>query len=261
MTSPINVANPNCTDKKLTDFSFEHYTYINQVFGDMTVREIIGEMFPKQQRKYTFVRETYDDEYHHVLINKKNDQKICSMDLGVQTYPKPDKYDTLCQSYSLLWFMDQTIPKVEPTDTVEEEITKKKNRQMQMIRMYRDLIQNKNFRKKMQEVIDGIQEIIDKYPPNKLPSNKKNSVWVDYTQGAEEGKEPYLNLSNFYDNIRKVLEDWEAFGYWHFIRKGTCPPIGTLKRKRTSTTTPRRTRSETAASQGRTRSQRTNPHK
>ena len=42
----------NCTETKLMTFSKKHYTYINQFFGDETVREIISELYPND--KYDF---------------------------------------------------------------------------------------------------------------------------------------------------------------------------------------------------------------
>ena len=35
----------NCSEINLEIFSKEHYTYINQIFGDETIREIIKEMY------------------------------------------------------------------------------------------------------------------------------------------------------------------------------------------------------------------------
>ena len=36
----------NCSAEKLLAFSKRHYTYINQIFGDATVRQIIEEEYP-----------------------------------------------------------------------------------------------------------------------------------------------------------------------------------------------------------------------
>lgn len=272
-TTTTNVANSKCTADKLEAFSDDHCTYINQFFGDITVRDIIHEIYPSQH-KYDFaVEPTDDDGQHHFL--QHGTRKICSVDLGIQTMGtiysnKQDKNDNLCQSYSLLLFMDQPVPKVESTDTLEEELFKKKSRQMQMIRMYRDILKKEEFNRELNEVTRGMQRLMKKYPREKLPAEHENGVWMDYTrEPIKEGVHPYMNLKKLMVNVRKTLDDWEDFGYWYFIRKGTCPPISntstpksaTLKRKRTPTTTtttphPRGTRSETAASQGRTRSQR-----
>ena len=253
-TTPVNVANPKCTAEKLEAFYNDHFTYINQFFGDITVRDIIHEMYPSQH-KYDFAVESAKNGggLHHVLMH--GTRKICSVDLGIQNTNK-DENDTLCQSYSLLWFMDQPIPKIEKDDTLEEELFKKKSRQMQMIRMYRDLMKNKGFTREVTKVIQGMQDTMNEYPRGKLPAEKVNEVWMDYTQKPlKRGVRPYMNLDTLFANIRKTLNDWEAFGYWYFIRKGECPPIVvaksksksatiTQKRKRSLTPSPRRTRSQ-----------------
>ena len=38
-----------CTNEKLEEFSLEHFTFINQFFGDETVREVIAEVFPNKK--------------------------------------------------------------------------------------------------------------------------------------------------------------------------------------------------------------------
>ena len=38
----------DCTDDKLIIFSRAHYSYINQIFGDLSVRKIIQEIYNKK---------------------------------------------------------------------------------------------------------------------------------------------------------------------------------------------------------------------
>jgi hypothetical protein len=45
--------NSNCTKEKLDTFSKRHYTYINQIFGDATVRQIIEEEYAKTAPLWT----------------------------------------------------------------------------------------------------------------------------------------------------------------------------------------------------------------
>lgn len=95
----------NCTNAKLKIFSFEHLTYINQFFGDLSVRQIIDEVYKK--KKYAFgVEETGDEfehSHHHFVINKRSKQVVCSVNQGDQDL-NINKNDTLCQSYSLLTY-------------------------------------------------------------------------------------------------------------------------------------------------------------
>ena len=75
-----------CTDKLLDEYSLEHFTYINQIFGDETVRSIIAEIYKNKQ--YTFFAEyiqeseLFEAGFHHVLKNKKKPNEIvyCSVE-------------------------------------------------------------------------------------------------------------------------------------------------------------------------------------
>jgi hypothetical protein len=255
-----NVANPTCTEDKLAAFSLNHYTYINQIFGDMSVREIIHDSATAPQRKYSFSESKLTQGKHHFLSygKKPKEEMVCSMKTGIQKMgtnytKKQDKNDTLCQSYSLLFFFDHEIHKVDPTDSLEEEITIKKNRQLQMIRMYRTLIRDltnpkKDFKSRLDfQILSIMRETHAEYSRVDLPDDKVPKIWMDYTQPPiKRGVYPYLNveLKKLFQNINRVLDDWEAFGYWYFIRKGTCPPYpepksksATLKRKRSPDTT------------------------
>ena len=59
-----------CTNKKLDEFSYEHFTYINQIFGDETVREIISENFENDEYSFEVEDADSDDSEkgdHHFL--------------------------------------------------------------------------------------------------------------------------------------------------------------------------------------------------
>jgi hypothetical protein len=78
-----------CTSEKLNEFSKEHYTYINQIFGDETVREIIKEMYTERDWDFAVEDANADFEYsnHHVLMKEGKtgeDIKWCSVDEGYQ---------------------------------------------------------------------------------------------------------------------------------------------------------------------------------
>ena len=179
-----------CTNEKLEKFSLEHFTFINQFFGDQVVREVIAKCFPND--KYTFsVDKVGDNLFHHVLIGKKN-KRVCSFEKGHQNMDV-DKNDTLCQSYSLLTFLGARIKK------------DKKQKQMDMIAMYQVLLEDKDFKKKLSETID-------------IP----NSVWKDY---RKEGAPTFVITERaFFSNVKQVLKKWKEYGYWYFIGDGTCPP-------------------------------------
>ena len=62
-----------CSQDLLDAFSLEHFTFINQIFGDATVRQIIAELF--ENPRYEFGVEVVDNSafdhgFHHILISK-----------------------------------------------------------------------------------------------------------------------------------------------------------------------------------------------
>lgn len=182
-----------CTKEKLEQFSLEHFTFINQFFGDETVREVIAECFPND--KYEFkIEKVGHGAFHHVLIGKTNgtkEKRVCSFEKGHQNM-ETDKNDTLCQSYSLLTYLGVRIKK------------DKKQKQIDMVAMYEALLEDKEFKKKLSATID-------------IP----NAVWKDYSKvGAPAFT---MTKSAFFSKVKQVLKKWKEYGYWYFIGDGTCP--------------------------------------
>ena len=191
----------SCSKESLDEFSKKHFTYINQIFGDATVRQIIEEEYPTT---YQFeVEETgadFDFSFHHTVRDIEDDNIICSVADGYQNIYK-NKNDTLCQSYSLMNYFDVEIP------------DDKKNRQMDMIQMYRDLLNGtlENF-----EGVD-FKGIIN----SEILSVKENrDLWTNFVKGHGYVS---MNKKTFFKNIENTLDEWEEFGYWYFIGKGNCP--------------------------------------
>jgi hypothetical protein len=203
----------------LKEFSREHFTFINQIFGDRTIRAYIGEAYPESAQKYKFRVVKIGRLDHHtlterrVVVDKPREGKryttpqerieefeICSYKNGDQNWDVDDN-DMLCQSYSLLAFFEIHIS------------TDKKEKQMQMIQMYRDkILQNKKFITRLEETID----------------NPKNlGLWKDFR--ISEKTNLKMVQSEILEGIRNSLDDWESFGYHYFIGDGTCP--GTPKPK------------------------------
>ena len=197
-----------CTDEKLDEFSNEHFTYINQIFGDETIREIIKETYV--DRDWTFAVEdaNADFEYsnHHVLIKKGKDGKNikwCSVDEKYQNI-LVNKNDTLCQSYTLMKYLNKPIPRGM------------KERQMDMIKMYRNILRKQHFQTELQQVLSVMQRALLQKQPD-----KDVVLWKDYTKN----RSPALNVgyADIYYQIHNTLDNWEKFGYHHFIKDGVCP--------------------------------------
>lgn len=197
-----------CDNIKLGLFSKEHYTYINQIFGDLTVREIIKETYAPRDWEFVIedTDETFNNSNHHVLQKTgKNGEiiKWCSVDEGYQNL-NINKNDTLCQSYTLLKYLNKPID------------TNMKKRQMEMVKMYRNILKQEHFKKEFKNVIDIMRNTIKK---NK--NLNKAVLWKDFTYDEPE---PYLikDVDTMYAEIHNVLDKWENYGYMYFIKEGKC---------------------------------------
>jgi hypothetical protein len=198
----------HCTEENLALFSQEHYTYINQIFGDETIRDVISEMYVDRDWKFAVEDANEDFEYsnHHVLIKRGKMGELikwCSVDERHQNI-LINKNDTLCQSYTLMKYLNKPIVK------------NMKKRQMDMIRMYRNIVKRDYFKEELHGIIEIMRRKIKK-------TRKKNnpSLWKDYTNSPVT----YLqkNYDTIYAEINNVLDKWEKYGYWFFIKEGTCP--------------------------------------
>jgi hypothetical protein len=185
----------------LNAFSRAHMSYINQIFGDQSVREII-------QETYGFEGELVVEDSpfmhtnHHVYYDNRG-KKLCSVELGYQDN-KIDINDTLCQSYSLMKYMN--IP-FDNQPSVKADVSMKYNKQIAMIQMYRMLLNNVELRDKI------IDDII-------FESN--NRLWIDSVNHKHNFYmiEKYKNGAPIIQNIHHVLDIWETYGWCYFIEKG-----------------------------------------
>ena len=77
-----------------------------------------------------------------------------------------------------------------------------------MIKMYRDLLHNRTFVKKIED------EIVN--------NKSNNQLWSDYTQNVDGDVFMQMDMSSILRNIRDTLNRWEDYGYQHFTRDGKC---------------------------------------
>jgi len=200
-------------------FSYDHYNYVNQVFGDIEVRTLLHEIYKTDKNKHLdFVYgnieedgsgfEVGNDSFHHYLMNTHTGEKICSttaptMNKLVQNTNR-DVNDTLCQSYSLMTYMGT------PNKTHH---TQRKTRQMEIIHMYRDILKNKEF-------IQEFKNIIKRSIKGKKTPVGNQPEWKEYKH--HKIKKEYwevfkINNIDFIERIHNTLNDWERFGYNYFI--------------------------------------------
>ena len=187
----------SCTDRKLHNFSLKHYTFINQIFGDVTVREIISDIYPN--KTFEFRAESADEDFddgsdHHIIYDKIKKKKICSVAQGHQNMNK-NINDTLCQSYSLMTYFGIKISKL------------RKNKQIAMCNMYRELLHNK--------------ALMDKIDREILQHTANRKLWLDF---SVTNKTSYLNMNKAYiiAQTMQVLKRWQDFGYMYFMDEGNC---------------------------------------
>ena len=67
---------------RLEKFAKEHFTFINQFFGDQTVREVIAQVFPNE--KYRFEIEEYEKEYSFRTLPIASSEKFYPLIMNSQ---------------------------------------------------------------------------------------------------------------------------------------------------------------------------------
>lgn len=196
---------PKLSNNKLERFGRKHLTYINQIFGDITVREIISEVFPNKQ--YTFKVEQAGQGFeintdHHILYDVSNNQTVCSTKMRCNGHIcqdiRRDINDTLCQSYSLLVYRKKKLKR------------SKKERQIEMVRMYREILNNEMFIYKLKK------EIISNY--------KNIGIWSNFVKHKDGFSKLEMDEETILYNIHDALNNWEDYGYMYFIGKGQVIP-------------------------------------
>jgi hypothetical protein len=205
-----------CSAENLLAFSKKHYTYINQIFGDASVRRIIEEEYPTTwEFKVAKAGPEFGNSFHHTVRDREQpDLFICSGEDGVQDLNK-NVNDTLCQSYSLMNYFEIPIQLSEEKGKLKQ-IYHETN-QKAMIQMYRDLLDGdlENY-----EGID-FKEILT----NEILSDPRNKkLWRNFVTGKGNVN---MKPEVLFKNIEDTLDEWEEFGYWFFIGKGECPTHNT----------------------------------
>ena len=190
-------AHINSINTKLVKFSWMHYTNINQIFGDLEVRDIIEHVFPNDKIGF----EHYTDEefgFHHYVYDKYTLNTTCSIGEKVQD-TSVNVNDNLCATYSILAYFG--VPFV--ADPMEN--------QMNMIRVCRKIINNKRF-------VASVKAAI-------LTDPQERKRWEIYNRVTEKSRERayHVNMDPvaFWEKIRGVLDEWEEFGHIFFIGDGT----------------------------------------
>ncbi len=191
MTSYSHIKSINA---KLLQFGWTHYTYINQFFGDLEVREIIEQCFHKKDVRF----DHYDDDafgYHHYVINIQHGDVICSIGEGVQN-TDININDNLCSTYSLLAYFGVPFSKSSHTN------------QLQMIAICHRILGDKHFRASVDARI--------------LTDPQERKRWENYRPRNNTNRVFYVKMDSdtFWKKIDNVLDEWSEFGHLYFIGDG-----------------------------------------
>ena len=200
-SSSSNDIQTNCSAEKLLKFSKKHYTYINQIFGDATVREIIEEEYPTTwEFKVDKAGPEFGNSFHHTVRDRETLDVVCSVVDEQQDLYK-NINDTLCQSYSMMNYFEIPIS------------NDKKEKQIAMVQMYRDIING---------TMENYEDVDFKgILTNEILRVKRNkNLWRNFVTNRG-----YINMTpnTLFKNIEETLDEWEEYGYWFFIGKGECP--------------------------------------
>jgi len=208
-------------------FSPLHYTYINQFFGDITIRDIIMELYPSESYRLATIpgEGRFAESSHHIALRLISSEQICSVDNFQQL--DEDQNDTLCQSYSLLNYLilqqnEEKLRSIHLLRDVQNIPHRKSEKQILMIRIYLFLLNNKDFLKKLKFL---------RHPPNKIWNDffldtKADELKIFVSEGT---------IEEFIMSIKIVLALWMRYGYHYFIRKGKINQISTRNMKRIMT--------------------------
>lgn len=213
----------NCSQEQLNEFSLEHFTFINQIFGDGTVRLIISEVFNNENYEFSVEdvvsEELFEHGFHHILIDKNTKKtSYCSVDKSHQNM-KINKNDTLCQSYTLLKYLgkplddifaNKKLNRTEKTLLVHDK----------MIKMYSEIISNEEFIEEFNKV--NFYGSVDS-SGKKMFRNYSKTYEKD-SKKYQKGEPVALNLYNhqIIEQIKDVLQKWHNYGYFYFIGTGKC---------------------------------------
>jgi hypothetical protein len=206
-----------CTNDKLIIFGRAHYSYINSIFGDESVRSIIQEIAGKPGKLVVQSSGVeFENSFHHVFkAGKTKASIVCS---GIERYQAIDIdiNDTLCQSYSLMAYLRVPFDKTPSEDATVEQ---KHSKHMSMIAMYRMILNNPKFIELFNTDIEYPEEWIDS-----IDDTNEFPIITKYKTGPE-----ILKV------IERILNVWEKYGWMYYVGDGTCITRGGKKTRRKRT--------------------------
>jgi len=208
MAAAIDYELGDKTYEDLVNFSNYMQTYINQVFGDQTVREEVQKIL-KYHSKWEITEAipaddnafaSGDDSMHHILRKKANKSDIwCSVEVEAYQNIDINKNDTLCQSYTLL----KLSGKLDSYEADPEDYNNHIAIQKEMIKLYRSVINDKKFA----FLIDHVLGYTKKYSA---------APWIDFTR-INNPHLKQLTAKEMINRIKTTLDMWETYGHLYLV--------------------------------------------
>ena len=159
-------------------------TYINQILGDKTVREMISEVWPRDGLRFATIID--EGGYHHVVIG--DDGYVYNSKNTLQTM----RTDNLCQSYSVAFWFGKILFR-----------RSRKRNQMEIIELIREIFSNEKF-------ISLLNDELIKNEANR-------HLWSIYTELKPSGKYVKMDIESIRKNIFKTLKMWKEYGYKQYM--------------------------------------------
>lgn len=198
------------TYQRLEKFSWDIFLLQN-LFSITPVQMHIESISGNQSEILYGYHKDFDDDNsgqhnHWILQNKKNGTKVCSIQSGIQNI-KDDVNDNLCQLYCVIACLNINLPSNLRKNDRKTKIDKHKL----MVATIRDLINRDDFNIMLENKMADIQE--DFQEMDFL--EKEHYLFGTHTRKGNKRKVRYL-----LNDLNSTLDDWEKFGYKHFINHG-----------------------------------------
>lgn len=178
---------------KFTKFGNYFETYINQILGDQTVREMISEIWPRKGLRFKTITDEGGD--HHIVIDDDGYEYNSKNTLQTNS----DK-DNLCQTYSLAFWFGKILSK-----------RCRKRNQMEIIELIKKIFSNEKFISLLNE--DLIKNETNKHLWSIYAQRKPNGPYV------KTGKYVKMHIDIIRKNIFKTLKIWKEYGYKEYMYK------------------------------------------
>jgi hypothetical protein len=223
------------SNQKLCEFGMDHYNYVNQLLGDLTIREIIQEEFKSPEDWILFTVRAghdFDDSFHHLCVKPGsiNPSKATVKQLkeilekeGVSTKGLKNKPDYVYKTWLVL--KDTDTDAVDSWCSVDEGLqnihTHPQNTlcQSYSVMKYLGFIKDtdKNPTKDLQNRMAEMWKLI--------VSNKNISGQIIFsvTQKSDDGEFLMKDVSprskGIIKKINKILDEWRDYGWKYFSSK------------------------------------------